>query len=81
MRNHFRRRQRAQLAAIRKTFAVGEAVEESRRELVAGRNRVVYRITPSGRRRLQGRVAAWQTIVTAVNHVLQEAEHGKPAVA
>ena len=53
----------------------------SRRELVAGRSRVVYRITASGRKRLHGRVAAWQSIVTAVNHVLQEAEHGKPAVA
>jgi PadR family transcriptional regulator len=53
----------------------------SRRELVGGRSRVVYRITASGRKRLAGRVAAWQTVVTAVNHVLQEAEHGKPAVA
>lgn len=53
----------------------------SRSELVAGRSRVVYRITARGRKRLAGRIATWQTIVGAVNHVLQEAEHGKPAVA
>jgi len=53
----------------------------SRREIVDGRSRVVYRITTRGRKRLVGRRAAWKTIITAVNQVLQEAEHGKPAVA
>jgi PadR family transcriptional regulator PadR len=52
----------------------------SKREVVAGRSRVVYRITAGGRKRLAGRVAAWQSIADAVTHVLQGAEHGKPAV-
>jgi PadR family transcriptional regulator PadR len=53
----------------------------SKREIVAGRSRVVYRITASGRKRLHGRVAAWQSIATAVNQVLQGAENGKPTLA
>src|SRR5690349_10890986 len=35
MRNHFRRRQRAQLAALRQALAVSQAVQESSRELIA----------------------------------------------
>jgi PadR family transcriptional regulator PadR len=53
----------------------------SRREMVGGRSRVVYRITPSGRKRLHGRVAAWRSIAAAVNQVLQGADDGKPAIA
>jgi PadR family transcriptional regulator, regulatory protein PadR len=53
----------------------------SRRELVAGRSRVVYRLTASGRKRLAGRVAAWQSIAAAVNLVLSRAEDGKPSLA
>jgi len=53
----------------------------SRREVIGGRSRVVYRITASGRKRLAGRVAAWQSAVAAVNQVLNGGEHGKPAVA
>jgi PadR family transcriptional regulator PadR len=53
----------------------------SRREIVAGRSRVVYRITAAGRKRLHGRVAAWQSIAAAVNQVLHGADDGKPAVA
>jgi PadR family transcriptional regulator PadR len=52
----------------------------SLRETVGGRSRVVYRLTPSGRKRLQGRVAAWRGIVGAVDQVLLGAKHGKPAV-
>jgi PadR family transcriptional regulator PadR len=54
---------------------------ESRRETVGGRNRVVYRVTPSGRKRLRARVAAWRSIVGAVDQVLQGAKHGKRAVS
>ena len=53
----------------------------SRREVVEGRSRVVYRITASGRKRLVGRVAAWKSAIAAVNQVLNGGEHGKPAVA
>jgi PadR family transcriptional regulator PadR len=54
---------------------------ESRRETVGGRNRVVYRLTADGRKRLRTRVAAWRSIVGAVDQVLQGAQHGKPAVS
>ncbi|HEX3598921.1 MAG TPA: helix-turn-helix transcriptional regulator [Lacipirellulaceae bacterium] len=54
---------------------------ESRRETVGERSRVVYRLTASGRKRLKARVAAWRSIVGAVDRVLQGAKHGKPAVS
>ena len=53
----------------------------SRRETVGGRSRVVYRLTASGRKRLQARVATWRSVVGAVDQVLQGAKHGKPAVS
>ena len=53
----------------------------SSRETVGGRSRVVYRLTASGRKRLQARVATWRSIVGAVDQVLQGAKHGKPAVS
>lgn len=53
----------------------------SRRETVAGRSRVVYRTTATGRKRLAGRVAAWRGVVAAVDQVLQGAQHGIPAVS
>lgn len=51
----------------------------SSRETVGGRSRVVYRITASGRKRLRGRVAAWRSIVEAVDLVLLGGENGQPA--
>jgi PadR family transcriptional regulator PadR len=51
------------------------------REMVGGRSRVVYRITSSGRKRLHGRVAAWQNIAAAVNQVLHGTDDGMPAIA
>lgn len=53
----------------------------SKRELVGGRNRIVYRVTKQGQRRLADSRAAWREIVAAVNTVLQGSEHGKPALA
>ncbi|HEX4415360.1 MAG TPA: PadR family transcriptional regulator [Lacipirellulaceae bacterium] len=53
----------------------------SRRDTVGGRSRVVYRLTASGKKRLQARVAAWRSIVGAVDQVLQGAKHGKSAVS
>ncbi len=53
----------------------------SKRERVAGRSRVVYRVTSKGSRQLASRASTWQQIVQAVNHVLQGGEHGQPALA
>ena len=53
----------------------------SSREVVGGRSRVVYRILTSGRKRLRGRVAAWQSVAAAINLVLTRNEDGKPSVA
>ena len=52
----------------------------SRRETVAGRSRVVYRITPQGSVRLAQTVGAWQQIVHTVNQALQGGTHGQPAL-
>ena len=53
----------------------------SRRELVASRNRIVYRLTKQGHRRLAESWNAWKQVVAGVNAVLQGGEHGQPAVA
>jgi PadR family transcriptional regulator PadR len=53
----------------------------SRRELVGGRNRIVYRITKQGQRRLVESWDAWKQVVEGVSAVLQGGEHGQPAVA
>lgn len=42
----------------------------SRRELVAGRSRVVYQITRVGRQRLATSTATWQQVTMAVRAVL-----------
>jgi PadR family transcriptional regulator PadR len=52
----------------------------SRRETVAGRDRVVYRVTARGRKRLASQTAAWQRIAGAVHQILLGDEHEKPAV-
>lgn len=57
-----------------------EGVLGSRRETVAGRSRVVYRLTPKGAQRLSQSVALWRQIVQAVNQALQGGEHGQPAL-
>lgn len=53
----------------------------SRRELVNGRNRIIYRVTRSGQTRLATVRANWQDIVAAISSILQGSEHGTPAVA
>lgn len=53
----------------------------SRRELVNGRNRIIYRVTRPGQTRLATVRANWQDIVAAVSSILQGGEHGTPAVA
>lgn len=52
----------------------------SRREPVAGRNRVVYRITRAGHKRLADSTATWNQISSAVRAVLQGGQYG-PAMA
>jgi PadR family transcriptional regulator PadR len=51
------------------------------REQVAGRSRVVYRLTEAGRRRLGDAAARWVQVVTAVGHVLKGGGDGEPALA
>ncbi len=52
----------------------------SRREIVNGRSRVVYRITAAGRKRLAGSIATWRSVVGAVDQILLRGCDGKPAV-
>jgi PadR family transcriptional regulator PadR len=54
---------------------------DSRREVAGGRRRIVYRVTPSGRKKLAATVATWRDIVAGVNTVLQGGAHGRPALA
>lgn len=53
----------------------------SRRETVAGRTRLVYRVTAAGRKKLAESVSSWQRVVAAVNLVLAGEQDGQPAVA
>jgi len=53
----------------------------SKRTLVGGRNRIIYRVTKPGQRRLAESLASWRDIVAAVSTVLEGSEHGKPAMA
>jgi PadR family transcriptional regulator PadR len=51
------------------------------RETVAGRERVVYRVTTRGKRQLADSIGAWQRVVSSINHALQGGERGRPALA
>lgn len=53
----------------------------SKRQLVGGRNRIVYRVTKQGQKRLAESLATWNTIVAAVGTVLQGGAHERPAMA
>jgi PadR family transcriptional regulator PadR len=53
----------------------------ARREIVAGRSRVVYRVTAKGAKQLADTTTAWRRIAQAINHALQGGEHGEPALA
>jgi PadR family transcriptional regulator PadR len=52
----------------------------ARRETVAGRSRIVYRVTAAGRKRLGARVVVWRRIVKAINQILLEENNGRPAI-
>jgi PadR family transcriptional regulator PadR len=43
----------------------------SSRQAAGGRSRVVYHVTPKGRKQLAERMSAWQRVVRAVGQVLQ----------
>ncbi len=58
-----------------------EGMLGSKRETVAGRSRVIYRVTSKGSKKLATATTTWQQIVQAVSHALQGGEHGKPALA
>jgi len=53
----------------------------SRREQVAQRSRIVYRLTKLGQRRLADSWQTWKQVVAGVTAVLEGGEHGQPAVA
>ena len=53
----------------------------SQRELVSGRSRVVYRLTPAGRKRLGAATERWARVAAAVGKVLGGGHDGSPAVA
>jgi PadR family transcriptional regulator PadR len=50
-------------------------------QAVNGRNRVVYRLTPSGAKRLAMSVANWERVAAAVATVLKGGRDGSPALA
>lgn len=58
-----------------------EGILSSRRQTVAGRERVVYRATAKGKKRLAQSTADWRQIAQAVNGVLEGGPHGQPAMA
>ena len=53
----------------------------SKREAVGGRSRVVYRITPAGRKRLEAATGQWSRIAHAVTRILEGGGDGTPALA
>src|SRR4051794_37398857 len=53
----------------------------SRRDQVGGRSRVVYRITPAGRKQLDTAAARWAGVAAAISKVLGGGRDGEPALA
>jgi PadR family transcriptional regulator PadR len=58
-----------------------QKILSSERKLVGGRNRIVYRVTKHGQKRLAQSLATWKEVVAAVNTVLQGGAHGPAALA
>jgi PadR family transcriptional regulator, regulatory protein PadR len=52
----------------------------SRRELVAGRSRVVYQLAPQGRKRFSESLQAWKQIVAAVTQAIEGDRRAIPAL-
>lgn len=59
----------------------GDGRLSARRETVAGRSRVVYRLTPTGRKRLDAATTRWGQVAAAVGRVLEGISDATPAVA
>jgi PadR family transcriptional regulator PadR len=53
----------------------------SRREQAGGRNRIVYRLTAKGERRLDESAALWRRVAAAVQLVLQGGGDARPSLA
>jgi len=53
----------------------------AQREQVAGRSRVVYRLTAAGRGRMEAAAARWERVAAAVGRVLGGGSDGSPALA
>jgi len=51
------------------------------REQVAGRSRVVYRITPKGRKRMAATVHGWREVVATIERALQGGDRAQPGLA
>ena len=58
-----------------------EGALASRRENVAGRSRVVYRVSRAGQSRFQEASNRWSSVVSAVQLVLQGGAHGRVQLA
>jgi PadR family transcriptional regulator len=58
-----------------------ESLLASRREDVGGRERIVYRLTAKGQRRLTESAALWRQIADAIGLVLQGGVDARPTVA
>jgi PadR family transcriptional regulator PadR len=59
----------------------GEGCLAARRETVGGRSRVIYRLTPTGRMRLDAASERWGRVATAVGRILEGVINEMPAVA
>lgn len=53
----------------------------SRRQMVSGRSRVVYRMTTKGKQRLAESIRGWRQVVDAVDCCLQGGQRARPALA
>ena len=58
-----------------------QGILQANREQVAGRVRLVYRVTRKGQARLVRFETTWQRVVAAVNHALEGGERGRQALA
>jgi PadR family transcriptional regulator PadR len=54
---------------------------QSSRQMVAGRSRVIYRVTAKGKRQLADSVSAWQRVVEVVGRALKGSQDGQPEIA
>ncbi len=56
----------------------------SKKEMVGGRNRIIYRLTNVGERKLEASYASWKQMIEAVNSVMEGMQggiHGAPEMA